>query len=200
MNAYAHFTDAELAQKLNLLDKTAFAEVYDRYWAVLYSHARRLLRDNEQAGDVVQDIFTSLLQNMGKLNPAIPLSSYLYASVRNRIISMIRHDKVQMNYLTYLKSYTTEGVYATDDIVRERELKEQIEREVALLPPKMRAVFEMSRRAHLSHKEIADNASISEETVKRQISFALKILRSKLSCWLLLYIMSSLLMLNKLLV
>ncbi|MVT41838.1 hypothetical protein GO495_14705 [Chitinophaga oryziterrae] len=61
----------------------------------------------------------------------------------------------------------------------------------------MRAVFELGRKAYLNHKEIAEKANISEETVKRQISYSIKILRSILTVHLFLYPMSAVLMLNK---
>jgi RNA polymerase sigma-70 factor (ECF subfamily) len=44
----------------------------------------------------------------------------------------------------------------------------------------MREVFELSRKQHLSHKEIAEQLGISEKTVKSQVNNALKILRVKL--------------------
>ena len=198
MKAYATLTDAELIEKLNQLDNTAFAEVYERYWDMLFNHAVHMLRDEQQAGDLVQDIFTNILVNMGKLEIPSTLSAYLHKAVRNRTIHRINHLRVRVNYAAHFKSFVQEGIYTTDERIREKEFKEQIEKEIAQLPPKMRVVFEMSRKAHLSHKEIAGKTAISEETVKRQISYALKILRSKLSSGFFLYVMSVTLMLNKL--
>jgi len=48
----------------------------------------------------------------------------------------------------------------------------------------MREVFELSRTAHLSHKQIAEKLHISEKTVKKQVNNSLKILRSKLGATL----------------
>jgi RNA polymerase sigma-70 factor (ECF subfamily) len=56
-----------------------------------------------------------------------------------------------------------------------------IEKEMAALPSGMQKIFELSRREHLSHREIAAQLNISEETVKKQVNNALRILRSKLS-------------------
>ncbi len=55
-----------------------------------------------------------------------------------------------------------------------------IEKEIGALPPKMREVFELSRKENLSHKEIAEKLNLSEKTVKKQVNNSLKILRSKL--------------------
>ena len=69
----------------------------------------------------------------------------------------------------------------TDETIREKELKGIIEREIASLPAKMRAVFEMSRNENLSYKEIAEELCISDKTVKKQINNAIKILRKKIN-------------------
>jgi RNA polymerase sigma-70 factor (ECF subfamily) len=59
-------------------------------------------------------------------------------------------------------------------------MEELIEKEIATLPPKMREVFELSRKANLNYREIAEKLNISDNTVKKQMSNALKILRSRL--------------------
>jgi RNA polymerase sigma-70 factor (ECF subfamily) len=73
------------------------------------------------------------------------------------------------------------GVYTTDHFIREKELAFQIEKEVSLLPEKMRLIFEMSRNANLSHKEIAAKLDISDKTVKKQINNAIKLIKVKLN-------------------
>jgi len=68
----------------------------------------------------------------------------------------------------------------TDHLIRERILMEIIEEGIAEMPQRMREVFEMSRKQHLSHKEIAEQLNISEDTVRKHIQNGLKILRPKL--------------------
>ncbi|WP_233260621.1 sigma-70 family RNA polymerase sigma factor [Pedobacter sp. HMWF019] len=72
----------------------------------------------------------------------------------------------------------------TDYPIREKQLQFVIDREIAGLPEKMREVFLMSRVSNLSHKEIAAQLGISEQTVSTQIKRALKILRSRLGLML----------------
>ncbi|HEY0272531.1 MAG TPA: sigma-70 family RNA polymerase sigma factor, partial [Chitinophaga sp.] len=73
--------------------------------------------------------------------------------------------------------------------VREKQFMEMIEREIAALPPKMRVVFEMSRKSDYSHREIAAHLDIAEETVKKQIKNALKILRNRLGLALFIFLL-----------
>lgn len=182
---YTILSDHQLIVLLRERDQIAFKEVYERYWALLFNHARRMLKDDEQAEDVVQDIFLILLNKPESLQLESSLSSYLYQTVRNKILNLIRHEKVKVDYIRSFQDYFSTGVYSTDDMVREREMNQRIDREIARLPAKMRKMFELSRQTPLTYKEIAEHTATSEGTVRKQVYYALKILRSKLSSFFL---------------
>ena len=59
-----------------------------------------------------------------------------------------------------------------------------IEKEIAELPAKMREVFELSRKQHFSHKQIAEKLEISEQTVSKHVANALRILRVRLGVFI----------------
>lgn len=181
---YKLLTDVQLADRLNQGDDIAFEEIYRRYWTVLYNFSRKMLQDNEQAKDIVQDIFTKLYVQIGVLDfQQIKFAPYLYALVRNAVITLINRNKLKLNYIVSFQDYVNAGEYVTDNQVLENETQRQIDQEIASLPSKMREIFELSRKAHLSRKEIAEATQLSEETVKKQIYNALKILRSKLKAY-----------------
>lgn len=177
---FSHLNESELLQRFKAGDKVVFEEIYKRHWAILFRHARRMLKNDEEAKDVVQDVFTVFLTRAFELNIQTSLSSYLYSAVRYKIFDLIDRSKVHTNYLSSLEKFINDGTYITDDTIRERELSKAIEREISQLPEKMRKVFELSRKHNFSYKEISTQMKISENTVKKQISNALKILRVKL--------------------
>ena len=180
MAPYTTLSDADLTVLLKQQDQKAYTVIYDRYWALLFRHASRMLRDEEQAADVIQDLFTVMWTNAETLEINTSLTSYLYAALRNRILKLIRREKVQVNYLITLPDFEKEGHNITDEILREKELQLQIEKEISMLPPKMREIFELSRKAHMSYRQIAEETNITEGTVKKQVYNALKILRARL--------------------
>jgi RNA polymerase sigma-70 factor (family 1) len=181
LESYNDLTDSQLAGLLKLGDTAAYAEIYDRYWVVLYRYTRKILLNEDEAEDVVQDIFVMLWSKSLDLDIRVSLSSFLYASVRNRILKHFERSKVRNNYLNSLEKFIDEGKCITDHLVREHELATRIEAELAQLPAKMREVFELSRKAHLSYKEISEKLEISELTVKKQVSNATKVLRIRLA-------------------
>lgn len=179
MAAYSSFTDQELTDLLKSGNEAAFAEVYKRYWSVLFLHARRMLGDSEEARDITQELFTGLWLKATTIEFANSLSSYLYKAVRNKVFDHLKHDKITNDYLKSLNEFLIAGELINDDEQRVKELAEIIEAEIRALPAKMRVVFELSRKQHLSYKEIAEQLGISEHTVKSQVSNALHILRAK---------------------
>ncbi|MCJ8208837.1 RNA polymerase sigma-70 factor [Mucilaginibacter sp. RS28] len=173
-------SDQELVSLLREGSEEAYAEIYNRYKWLLHTHAYKKLGDREAANDVIQELFAALWTKRQDIFLTTTLSAYLYTATRNRILNIIEHEKVESRYVDSLLVYANNYVASTDHLIRERQLMEIIEKEIAALPPKMREVFELSRKSHLSHKEIAEELSISEETVKKQIKNALKILRMRL--------------------
>ncbi|HWZ03013.1 RNA polymerase sigma-70 factor (ECF subfamily) [Mucilaginibacter frigoritolerans] len=172
--------DHELIDLLKSGEHAAFIEIYERYWTVLYLHARKILRNEAEAEDVVQEIFSSLWLKKEDIVLKSSLSSYLYSAIRYRIFNQIEHKKVISDYLKSLQQFIKEGEFVTEELYREKELAELIEKEIQALPSKMRQIFELSRKQYLSYKEIAEELEISEHTVKSQVSNALRILKLKL--------------------
>ena len=173
-------SDNDLFASLKLGDESAFAQIYERYWEVLFRHALRMLPDEEENKDVLQEVFITLWNTAPDLNLKTTLSAYLYTLVRNRILNVIARNKIKSSYLDSLENFLSDGVSTADHLIRENQLALLIEEEVALLPPKMRTIFELSRKENLSYQEISSQLHVTDHTVKKQISNALKQLRYKL--------------------
>jgi len=177
---YNQLSDQELVILLNKGDHLAYAQIYDRYKFILQAHAVNKLRDREEAKDIIHEVFTYLWLKREKIQLSGNLSGYLYGAVRNAILNKIAHQQVRGKYLDSLKAFSSQQNIVTDHRIREKQLREYIEKEVGQLPPKMRAVLELSRKQYLRHSEIAWKLEISEQTVSKQITNALRILKVKL--------------------
>lgn len=180
MDLYSRLDDTQLIDLLKSGDQTAFTEIYNRYKYLLYMHAYKRIRNADEAEDLVHDLFTVLWNNRDTFVLKTHLSGYLYAAVRNRIFKLLSHKDVESIYISSFFEASERAVNVTDHLARENQFQLLIEKEIASLPVKMRQIFEMSRKQHLSHKEIAEQLNISEQTVSKQVTNALKILRTKL--------------------
>jgi RNA polymerase sigma-70 factor (family 1) len=184
MLAYGSLSDLELTDLLRAGDASAYTVIYNRYFDELYLHAYNRLRDKEEAQDVIHELFAGLWNKKENLMVKSSLAAYLYTAVRNRILDVISHQQVETRYVSSLQNFIEEGYCITDYQIRERQLAVLIEKGISELPPKMREVFELSRKQVMSHKEIAAQLNLSEQTVRKQVNNALKILRVKLGMML----------------
>lgn len=183
-------SDPELIALLSAGNEQAFAEIYQRYHHLLFLYTYKKLGDPEEAKDCIQEIFINLWNNRNTLTIKTSLASYLYIAARNKAFDLFAHKKVAARYLSSLQQMLQEPVISTDHLLREKEIQALINKEIAALPPRMREVFELSRREQLSHRDIAAKLHIAEDTVTSQIKKALKLLRVKLGLftWVLLFL------------
>jgi len=186
MKSYGNFKDEELTALLKAGDSASFAELFKRYNRLLFVHAFRLSGDEEEARDVVQDVFTILWDRRAEINFNSNFSGFLYTMIRHRVFDGIAHKKVAEKYLHSIKDFFAKGEAKTDHLLRTRELEAIIEKEIAMLPAHLRETFEL-RRKGLSHKEIAGQLDISEKTARNQASKAMKVLRGRLGFFVYLF-------------
>ena len=161
-------------------DEDAFCELYATYKNRLIYFAMRFLKSREYEEDVFQDAFTVVWQSRRFINPDASFSSYLYTIMRNRILNQLRNaaneEKLKESILSQALDYTED----TKREVMLNDLKSLISHALQQLTPRQREIFEMSREAQLSHKEIADKLGISVNTVQEHISTSLKLIRTYL--------------------
>lgn len=176
---YSSLTDNELTVLLNEKNKEAYAEIYNRYAPKVYSQVNQMLRNEDAAKDVVQELFITIWNKADHISAKGNLGGYLYLYVaaQNSVLKLIRKGRLQIDYLESLSELANkiEDEQGSDYDVEV--LYAMIKQEIANLPAKMRTIFEMSRKGDLSYKEIAVELGISENTVRKQVSNALKIVR-----------------------
>ncbi len=180
MSCYQNLSDRELTTLLHEGDERAFTEIFERYHSLLYIYAHKKLNNKQEAQDIIQEVLTTLWIRRCDFLMRTSLSSYLFTAVRNKALDLFSHKKVEAKYLTSLQHLIDDAGIQTDFLIRENDLKSLIEKEIQSLPPRMKEVFQLSRKSKLSHKEIAGLMDISEQTVSTQIKKALRILRVRL--------------------
>jgi len=157
MADYKTLSDNELFSLLKESDHAAYNEIYRRYFHMLYVHTYKKLRDENQAKDVIQDLFATVWFKREHDIQTDNLAAYLFTAIRNKIFDLFAHQQVEAKYVSSLKDYlSTHMSVPTDHLVRENDLKVYIEKEIQALPPKMKLMFELSRKEYLSHLKARD--------------------------------------------
>ena len=174
-------TDKELLQLMIDDDQEAFSMLYQRYWEELFTTAAKALRGKEEAGDVVQDVYLSLWKRRRELDIQGSVPAYLHTCIRYKCIHYIEKNITRRDYVLQLSSpslMTTSANAETN--LQLKEMHTVIRKVVDQMPPKMQEAYKLSRREHLTHREIAGQMDISVETVKKHIQHALQILKRAL--------------------
>lgn len=197
MENMKNYTDQDLVESLGKGSHAAFREVYDRYWAVLYLHAHKMVQDEAAATDIVQDVFADLWLKTETLQIQYSIKAYLYQAVRYKTLDTMRKSSHHDKFLSSLVDFAKEGYSHVDEDLNLRELTERIEAEIELLPPRMRKIFELSRFAGKSHHTIAEELDITDHTVKKTLNRVLHILRSKITFLSLLCVLALLVGINR---
>ena len=183
----------ETIEALREGNHSAFEQLFDNCYEPLCRYAYSILRDMNDAEDVVQKTFCKLWDQREVLNIQSSINSYLYRIVHNDCLNNIHqqtsHQEHNLNYLTSINA----EVNSTIEHIESTDLQKAIEVALAGLPPQCRRVFELSRTEQLSYAEIAIKLNISTNTVENHISKALKFLRVELKDFLSIYLLLQLL-------
>lgn len=160
-------------------DTAAFRQLYDRYWKALYIKACQRV-DPDEAQDLVQEVMISLWKRRQEifLPPGAGLAPYLFTAVKYRVIS---HFAFQAGEIKKAALFDILDAPAASQLAETKELEARIATEVGKLPTRMQQVFRMSREQDMPIKDIAAQLDISEQTVKNQLTEALKRLRTALA-------------------
>ncbi len=167
----------------------AFEQLFDSCYEQLCRYAYSILRDMDEAEDVVQKTFCKLWDQRETLNIQSSVNSYLYRIVHNDCLNTIHQQTSHKEHnLSYISSINSE-VNSTGEHIESTDLQKAIDKALENLPPQCRKVFEMSRMEQLSYAEIARQLDISTNTVENHISKALKLLRVELKDFLMISIL-----------
>ncbi|HKB44959.1 MAG TPA: sigma-70 family RNA polymerase sigma factor [Chitinophagaceae bacterium] len=171
--------DDELLRMIQIDDQQAFSIIVYRYNVRLYKIVQSRVRMEDDAKDIVQEIFISLWNNRHQIQSAA-LYPYLSKSAFYAIIDWQLLNKKNISRYQLLLEKDEPFVFAIENQVMANELRQELLAEVDKMPDTTRTVFRMSRIDQKSVKEIALVLDLSEQTVKNNISMALKQLRKRM--------------------
>lgn len=144
--------------------------------------ATYMLRDPNDAKEVVNDVFMKLWDQRDRLGPfdkEAPkrLRSYCFQATKNACLNHLRSKKQTFMQIEDHDQATAE---TPETVLADKVNSEMLQQWVNELPPKCKQVFLMSRNDGLSNKEISELLDISVKTVENQMTKALNYFRKKI--------------------
>ena len=174
--------DTTIIGRLGVGDMDAAAELYDRHSAQVLGLARRILRNDEEAEEVVQDVFSQAWRSAPRFDPSRgTVIGWLLIMTRTRAIDRLRARRSRPDLIAgpYPDSLPAPGMAASDLLLSD-EQAERVREALLALPQPQRQVIELAYYDGLTQSEIAERLTEPVGTVKTRIRSALAALRQRL--------------------
>jgi RNA polymerase sigma-70 factor (ECF subfamily) len=167
-------------RKIRKGDIASFEKLFYRFYQGMFHYAESLVRKEEVAEEVVQDVFCNIWKNRESLWITTSWQSYLYRSVYNNSMMYLRKHRRELLLDDTLS--VEDGTGPPDPLqeIQYREITDLVTRTIEDLPARTREIFRLNRQEGLKYREIAERLSISVKTVEANMGKALKALRNSL--------------------
>ncbi|NPA36559.1 MAG: RNA polymerase sigma-70 factor [Chlorobi bacterium] len=167
-----------IIKEIQIGNKKAFKTFFNKNYEKLVIFANGYLYDQQASEDIVQDVFIYIWENARKLKIESSLDGYILVMVRNRCINFLKSiNLTDVDNLLELNSIMlSEDFYEYDNNEETEKTHNQILKIIDSLPDKMREIAKKRFIQGYKYQEIAEEMSISVNTVKTQLKRAKKII------------------------
>lgn len=165
-------TDRELMSDLCSGDENALSEIIQRFQAPIFSHLIRMLGNEEDACEILQETFCRVYKYRDKFNPEYKLVTWIFTIASNLAKKEWRRRQrwgaIPLEYVNLTAKPSLAPHYNAGAI----ELGTSIEDAINLLPPHYREPFILREKQGLTYEEISEILDIKLGTVKSRINRA----------------------------
>lgn len=145
----------------------------------MFLFAFKMLKNKHTANNAVQEAFLHFWKRREYIDPKASPQGYLFRSLRNQVLNMIRDHKRQIQN-QYRMANSPRRIYATNQVY-EKELEDIIILAINKLPKRKRWIYKLKVFGGFTNEQIAARLGISRNTVNLQVSTASKNIKEYLS-------------------
>jgi len=171
--------DSDLLKSLKQGDHGAFEKLFNRYARKLFVFSLSYLKNENDAEEIVQDIFLKVWLNRLTLKTETSFQSYLFTiafnAVKKSFIKTARNNQFKLELVDTLDAGQDRAEYEQDF----QRVVEKLELFIAEMPEKRRAIFIQRKKQGKPVKQIAEEMQVSVKTIENQITEAMKYLKKR---------------------
>ena len=166
-------------------DLKVFKKLFNTYYSDLVGFTASIIYDEDEAVDIVQEIFYHLWDHAEEINITTSLKHYLFTAARNKALNLIKHYRIRDKHENGIREAFLMAGEADSGLNEER--LDMLMKAVEDLPPQMKKVITLKVSSGKQYSEIAEDLGLSINTVKTHMKRAMDILRKNLlGIWFLL--------------
>jgi RNA polymerase sigma-70 factor, ECF subfamily len=173
--------DTDIIGRIRQGDVRQFESLFRSSYISLVRYAKTLVKDQDTAEEIVQDLFCTIWKEREKIRIESSLNGYLFRAVHNRCLHLINHNRVVLKHAEEMSLQQEESPESPSDILNYKELQAKIASILERLPERCGQIFYLNRFEGLKYNEIAKKLSVSVKTVEANMGRALKEFRKELS-------------------
>jgi RNA polymerase sigma-70 factor (family 1) len=152
----------------------AFEQIYQLYSQRIYGRLIRLLKDEDMADSILQDVFLRIWERRAQIDSGQPFKAYLYKIAENLVYDYFRKVARDKKLQVKLRAATTEYYDQIEEDIFKKEYEALIDEAILKLPPQRQKVFLLCKIEGKSYEEAAGLLGISVSTVSNQLVKATK--------------------------
>lgn len=164
--------EAELLSRLVGGDQDAFTLLYHKYSGPLYINVLKLVKDEQVAEELIQDLFARVWQKKSELNITSSFSAYLFRMGQNLVHDFYRKIQRDQRLYNHFKQIATEHYSYIEEALQLKEHELLLQKAMDTLSPQQRNVYRMCKIEGLTYKVTAEQLGISPHTVKEYLGKA----------------------------
>lgn len=172
--------DTEALRQMADGDMAAYRFLFYQHFSDLCNFLMIYLHSKELAEEIALEIFTYIWEKRETLQIKATFKSFLFASAKNKAISLYRKEQKKMFTTIDLAQPVFPEDTSSQQLMENDELREIINAAIDKLPEKSRQIYRLAWEENLSHKEIAEQLGITPKTVENHVGIALRKLRESL--------------------
>ena len=186
---WAGRTDEQLAAGYVRGEQVCFDELVRRYSVPVYTFILRMVGRPQDAEDLTQDVFVQLVRSLPNIRTDQPLRPWIFVVARNKSLDHLKRRRpVPFSQMAGPDEagdvQITDDTPLPDELAERADLQSLLERAIAALPDRYRAVVALRYSSDLTFAEIGEVLHLPENTVKTHFQRAKAMLRTELSALL----------------
>jgi len=158
-------------------DKEAFTQLYALYSRKLFLNLVRLVKSEEIAAEILQEIFVIIWEKRGSIEIQQNFRAYLYRIGENKVADFFRRVRRDRNLLFKIQKIASEHYSYIEEDMISRENAEILKKAIDTLPPQRKQIFELCKLQGKSYNEVSSQLGISTSTINDHIVKGTKAIR-----------------------
>ncbi len=170
-----------LLQNLKCGDKKSFEVIYQHYADKVFFVAKSFHINNEDAKEIVQDVFLKVWEKRADIKEGQSFKAYLITIAKNMLLNKLKKKTHEATFKHYLKKFSDNFENTTENYIIYSDLESYANGFIESMPNKRKQILLLKREKGLSNKEIAMQLNISKRTVDNNLYKANKALKELIS-------------------